>query len=305
MIITHTSPDWDAIGAVWLLKRYGGIADAPVAFVNTGNPDRALLDAAAAVVDTGREYDPKRRRFDHHQFEGAAANDDCATSLVYADVVNPTRMHFYLDPLVKLIFEGDTGKPGANLSRTVGIHALLSHYKNGPQRPTDEAILEYGMGLLDALATHLHGRAMARQSLDTHTVYQSKDGLVRGLYGAPQGATFAAFDEGARLVVFASEGPETNACGVMRGGEGQEPDCGALVRDILARYPQVAVGGYAGGTQAEMDAVGEAMRAELARWFLHPAGFFAGRGTQKAPDPTPLTASVAIIAGALDFAWHR
>ena len=31
VIITHTSPDWDAICAVWLLQRYGSLAGAQVA----------------------------------------------------------------------------------------------------------------------------------------------------------------------------------------------------------------------------------------------------------------------------------
>lgn len=50
MIVTHTSPDWDAIGSVWLLQRYGGLGAQPVAFVNTGAPDVALLAEAVALV---------------------------------------------------------------------------------------------------------------------------------------------------------------------------------------------------------------------------------------------------------------
>ena len=53
MIVTHTNPDMDAITGVWLLKRFGGLEDEPVKFVNTGNPDVEMLDKAVAVVDTG------------------------------------------------------------------------------------------------------------------------------------------------------------------------------------------------------------------------------------------------------------
>ena len=38
-LVTHTSPDWDAIGYLWLMRRWGGAERAEIRFVNTGNPD--------------------------------------------------------------------------------------------------------------------------------------------------------------------------------------------------------------------------------------------------------------------------
>lgn len=287
-IVTHTSPDWDAITACWLLQRFGGMAEATVVFVNTGNPDPAVLAAATAVVDTGREYDPARWRFDHHQFPGSQANDDCAALLVYSDVVNPQRVYGYLDPLVMLVFAGDTGRAnyGADWSRQIGIHALLSAQKM--KRLSDMELLHYGYAILDDLAAHLRAKAEARLSLEAHTVYRSEDGLVRGLRGAPQGATFEAFEDGARLVLFTSTTPNTVSVGVMRGGENQEPHCGDLVVAVLAN-----------------PVTPPAVRDELARWFCHTAGFFSGRGTAKAPDPTPLTADFVTLCRVLDTAWRR
>jgi hypothetical protein len=294
MIVTHTSPDWDAIGACWLLVSYGGMSDHEIAYVNTGAPDSATLAAADAVVDTGREYDPARKRFDHHQFPGQSANDDSATLLVWADVVNPQRVYGYLEPLAMLIFQGDTGKAEANPSRALGIHALLSARK--ARREPDAALMAWGFGVLDDLAAHLKARHEARTTLDLFTVYRSPDGLVRALVSAPQGATFAAFEDGARLVVFSSESEGTVACGVMRGGESQEPNAGALVQGLLND----------GEAEASWAPRWDSPEyAEMARWFCHPAGFFAGRGTAKAPDPTPLTASVAEIARLFDGAWKR
>jgi hypothetical protein len=296
MIVTHTSPDWDAIGAVWFLKRYGGLAEDEVVFVNTGNPDPEALEQATAVVDTGREYDPARLRFDHHQFPGRQANDDSAALMVYADVVNPQGMP-WLEDIALLIFAGDTGKPdfGADWSRHIGIHALLSALK--ARRDLDDAaLLNTGMWMLDLLAEHLKARYEARATLDRFTVYRSTDGLVRGLRGAPQGATFAAYEDGARLVVFTSESEETVAVGVMRGGESQEPDAGALVRGLLQD------GECEAPWAPHWDS---AEYREMVRWFLHPAGFFAGRGTAKAPDATPLTADFIAICRFIDTAWKR
>jgi len=83
MIVTHMSPDLDAIGYVWLMRRFGSAGDMPVAFVNTGSPDPAVLASAWSVGDTGRVYDPDTRRFDHHQFPGRASNETCATRQAY------------------------------------------------------------------------------------------------------------------------------------------------------------------------------------------------------------------------------
>lgn len=295
-IVTHTAPDFDAIGACWLLQRYGGMADAAVVFVNTGNPDRAVLDTADAVVDTGREYDPARLRFDHHQFPGATANSMCAAREVYQHLDNNGAAIGYLYPLIKLIFDGDTGKSEANQSRQIGIHALLSAKK--ARRASNEELLAYGYELLDLLAERLKAQHEAQAELFTKIVYRSDDGLIVAIkYGSP-GSTFAAYEQGARLVLFQNSQPDipTNAIGIMRGGENQEPHCDGLVRAVQQEmeYHSEHIGGATG-----------AIYDELCSWYLHEAGFFAGRGTAKAPDPRPVTVELADIARLIDRAWDR
>src|SRR3972149_4062797 len=54
IIVSHVSPDWDAITSLWLLQRFGGFATAAIELVNTGKPDPEILAGAAVVVDTGR-----------------------------------------------------------------------------------------------------------------------------------------------------------------------------------------------------------------------------------------------------------
>ncbi|MDP3941077.1 MAG: hypothetical protein Q8Q49_02080 [bacterium] len=50
IIVTHTSPDWDAIGSVWILKRYlPGWHDAGVEFVPAGQ----RLEASTLTSDAG------------------------------------------------------------------------------------------------------------------------------------------------------------------------------------------------------------------------------------------------------------
>lgn len=70
LIVTHHAPDLDAVGAVWMLKRFEPkkYADAKIAFVDPGN--KISIDEASELgfdlhnvthVDTGMG------RFDHHQ----------------------------------------------------------------------------------------------------------------------------------------------------------------------------------------------------------------------------------------------
>lgn len=292
IIVTHTSPDWDAIGAVWLLMRFGGMEGAEVRFVNTGAPDAAVLAAADAVVDTGREYDPLRLRFDHHQFSGAAASETCAAFQVVQHLA-PNGELVHLAPLNALILHGDIGSRayGADWSRLVGIHALLSVRK--ARKAGDLALLSWGMDVLDDLAEHLKARYEAREMLESCTVYRSDDGLLVALREAPIHATFAAFEAGARLVLFQSASEATNTIGLQRAGEWQEPHCGGLVSSLLNDY------------DCGLDDISADMYGELATWYRHQAGFFAGRGTAKAPDPRPIAVDLADIARAIDAAWQR
>lgn len=294
MIVTHTNPDFDAICSVWLLKRFGGLENESVEFVNTGNPDAEKLEKAAAVVDTGRKLDSINRRFDHHHLPGQDANDTCAAMQVYQSLKNFIDIA-HLEPLVNLIFAGDTGRSEANASRELGLHAILSGYKawfseqNPDVRLSDEAILAYGFGLLDVLEVRLRKQAKARAELAEKTVYKSVDGLLWAIRHGSQGSTSAAYDEGARVVIFEGEpisvdGGTTYPIGIMRAGEWQEPHVGEL---------------------AERVAVSKPFADEIGKWFKHPAGFFAGRGTAKAPVFEPVEIDIAALAEAVDATWLR
>lgn len=292
MIVTHTSPDFDAIGYVWLMQRFGGGGEMPVAFVNTGSPDPDVLASAWSVGDTGRVFDPAARRFDHHQLPGIESNQTCATMQAYEWLLRQdvTPELLAIRPIVELIFCGDTGSPlaGAATSRTVGIHALLSAQK--AKRLGDAELLAYGCELLSDLAIVAIARARGAAQLAEHTTYRSDDGLVVALDGAPQGATYAAFDAGAKLVFFASEDRGSFARGVQRGNaEDGQPHVGELIDLVACSTPHLG------------------MIGELNQWFLHPAGFFAGRGTAKAPCAMPMRdgLTIALIAAEVDWMWRR
>lgn len=297
-IVSHTSPDWDSIGATCLLMRYGGDllpASTWPEFVNTGSPDPLVLEKAAAVVDTGRIYDPGTLRFDHHQ----VTNLPCATALVFGYLIERRLVPAYLEPIVSLIDDGDNGREGARQSAKIGLHAMLGAYKRLGK--SDRAVLEWGCEQLDLIAASLEYKDAARRKLESCLAWQSDDGLVVAVGGGDASVTSATHELlGARLAVFVNEealsdGGTTWAVGVQRlgGAEMTEPHVGNLVEQVLL------------DDWIAPEALVLPIREELGRWFRHPAGFFAGRGTRKAPNPTPPTVDAQTLAEALWAAWQR
>lgn len=303
-IVTHTQPDFDAIGGAWLLLRYWWPqASLNFRFVNTGNPDREVLAQADAVVDTGKAYDPDKMRFDHHQLPGGESNATCATRMVYEWLYlwceDKTKELDAIKPLVDLIFAGDTGRPEANESRMIGIHAALSgeiarlREKYGHDTATiDYGIMRYGLCLLDNIGGRLVRQAETRQNLSKVVTWKSEDNRLWAIQNGKTADTFAAFDEGTELVVFVAEPIETESgftypVGISRAME-SSTDTGALVNRAI------------GITLTDTP-----VNDELKSWYMHPAGFFSGRGTGKAPDMRKPVVSAEELAKVIESVWSR
>jgi hypothetical protein len=291
IIITHTSPDWDAIGSAWLVRRFI-LTDAEIICARRGEIEE-YKTTDAAIVDCGGEYDPARLRFDHHHLPGASANETCATLQVWEHIrsqqVGRLPCLQYHEPLVRLIWAGDTGRDdhGADTSREVGLHALLAGRKETGWK--DEALMEWGLQELDLLADRLQRQAEAAAELAEKCVWQSDDGKIVAIeHGEPRHSQ-AAFAAGATLVVFRSDIPVaadglTHAIGIQRRQDAEFPHIGELLG------------------ASEIDAATQADE-----WVRLQAGFFAGRGTPKGPrfDPVPEGLTVEAVARAIDTAWER
>ncbi len=80
-IVTHISPDLDAIASVWLIKRYmKGWEESSIAFVPAGktlNNEQPDSNPEVIHVDTGFG------QFDHHQTNA----DTCATKLIFTTLL--------------------------------------------------------------------------------------------------------------------------------------------------------------------------------------------------------------------------
>jgi hypothetical protein len=282
-IITHQSPDWDAIGAAWLVQRFL-LPDAQIICASREEIEECKA-TDAAIVDCGGEYEPERLCFDHHQLKGEAANQTCATQQVFEWVVR-TQPIAYLAPIIDLIWAGDTGRDtyGADTSREVGLHAMLAGRK--ALGWTDDALMEWGCQELDLLSDRLKRQQQAREELTEKCVWQSDDGKIVAIkHGEPRHSQ-AAFAAGATLVVFRSDIPTadgvTHAIGVQRNQANEFPHVGELL------------------AVSEIDA-----DTKTDGWVRLEAGFFTGRGTPKGPrlDPVPEGLTVEAVARAIDAAW--
>jgi hypothetical protein len=159
IIVTHHAPDLDAIGSVWLLKRFDTqkYGTAKVMFVNPGEQlseaNRAELGVTAdqvTHVDTGLG------EFDHHQPD-RGLQDISASSLVFDYICEhqPDKLdNQALQALVKFITEIDHFQEvywpePESLRYTMMINSLIKG-KESQDPHDDDSILHFGMECLDA-----------------------------------------------------------------------------------------------------------------------------------------------------------
>ena len=129
-IATHRSPDADALVATWMMQRFvlDGAAT-QVVFVPR-NYVPSTNDNFDAVLDVGREHDPKKLLFDHKPPAFAHRDLHCATSLVFDHAKSIGCSVEMLRDLVDVVHDGDAAtrrsKSAAyQASRTNGLHALI------------------------------------------------------------------------------------------------------------------------------------------------------------------------------------
>lgn len=289
MIVTHTSPDLDAIRSTWLLLRHRPELG-PVAFTSERDSGASVFNVyqTDAVCDTGSACDEQHLRFDHHQ----DPNLPSATMLVYMHLEAQGALIAHLRQLVELVDAGDFGRIEAKPSYSLGLHALLNAFKT--KCPDDhQGAWDFVASLLDLLADQLKQRQDARESLESRVRWKSADGLVWAIAEGGQGSGSAAAQQGARLVVWSDtyerDGRTAYNLGCMR-YNAQEPHVGDLVATVAA--------------SAWLDNVD--LYEELETWFRHKQGFMAGVGSPKA-DPRWAAPAVPVetIAQAISAAWER
>jgi hypothetical protein len=185
IIVTHTSPDWDAITSVWLLKKYlGGWQDAEVRFVPAGQrlngvPTETKYKGEDPIEKVGEDevihVDTGLLPLDHHQIQDV---DVSAASLVWEYVQEQlvhAGQHFTpehieaISRIVKIVVDTDHFKevywPDAAADRyefsLLGVLEGLKFVKPG----NDLYYLQFGIDALNALTAEFENRIWAEKEI--------------------------------------------------------------------------------------------------------------------------------------------
>jgi hypothetical protein len=171
VIVTHHAPDLDAIGAVWLLKKFYAqeYAAARVEFVDPGDRLSArrmdqlgLTDEDVIHVDTGLG------EFDHHQPERGHQHI-CATSLVYENLICQVHPERKTDKALQAISDivtdidhfGELFWPESSHNRyAFMVHEIL-HGLEQEQYHDDDSLLQFGMTCLSGVYRNLSTKLKA------------------------------------------------------------------------------------------------------------------------------------------------
>lgn len=159
LLVTHHAPDLDAVGAVWVFKRFcpDPYADAKVAFVNPGETiTRTAAEILGFSLSDVVHVDTGQGEFDHHQPD-RAQEAVCASSLVFSHLLdrephlaNDSALRTLIDYITEIDHFGEIHWPeSAHWRYSLMIHELLRGLEF--QNPyDDEALLQFGLQCLDA-----------------------------------------------------------------------------------------------------------------------------------------------------------
>lgn len=175
LLVTHFAPDLDAIGSLWMFKRFDEreYADAKLAFVNPGETFdlRAAADMGFSPEDI-THADTGLGTFDHHQPERGMKRI-CATSLVF-DYICDIHPEFGSDKALAYISEYITAIDHFEENAWDGpddfkFQFLLQNIIEGLRLVglhDDEAMCHFGFTCLDGVYAALKEQVGAQEAID-------------------------------------------------------------------------------------------------------------------------------------------
>ncbi len=261
-VVTHFSPDLDAIASVWLIKRLlPGWNEAQMKFVAAGSTyEKMLPDADPNIihVDTGFG------KFDHHQ----SNEDTSATKLVFEYLSSknyvPAKHIPALTRLVEVVNVIDHfgefyfPEPAADRYQFM-LYEIIEGMK--ASLPDDILLCERSFPLFDAVYQLLKNKVHAEGEIKKGFVFQSKLG---------------------KTIVMESKNEETMKLSLMLGYEvviRRDPDRG-FVR--IKTQPK---------KKFDLTVLSEKLKVadSKATWFLHASKHMLLNGSSKNPDSVPST----------------
>lgn len=186
IIVTHLSPDFDAIPAIWVLKKFdSSFADAKVEFVPAGTTlDNQPVSSDPNIIHVDTGGGP----FDHH----ADNSYTCAAKLVWEWLKKERGIEdVAVDRLMNLIVAFDHAKDlswpdAADDKYELMLPALIAGWKMtyGGQY---QKITELGLIAMDAAYAVMRSKVAAEKALEQGIEFQSPWGKAIGVEAANEG----------------------------------------------------------------------------------------------------------------------
>lgn len=266
-IVTHMSPDLDAISAVWLLKRFlKGWGTARLIFVPAG---KTLDDSAPdSDVDT-IHVDTGLGKFDHHQSNSFT----CAAALVlnylqghnaFKDIESAA-----LDRLVaivtdydhfRIIFYNDCDNDIYDFSIESAIEGLKSSL-------SDTELVEHGLSMLDGVYKSFFNKVLAEKELRKADIFSSSWGKSMAIITENKYTAELAQKKGYCLVV--TKSAKTGHVRIKT-----RPDVKKDLFDLFERLKKLD---------------------PKASWFYHASGHMILNGSLKNPSTIPTILNISQV----------
>jgi len=269
-IVTHYSPDFDGIPAIWILKKFHpDFADAKIVFLPAGetlDDKPAGSDPDVIHVDTGGGP------FDHHETKEYT----CAAKLVWEWIKKERKItDDVIERLMPMIIAYDHGKEvewkdALDDKYEFMMPALIDGWKilyPGQY----ERILEYGMKCMDAVYAIMKSKVEAEKILANGIIFETRWGKAVGVETDNEGVLQLGEKMGYSLV--AKKDPKRKSLRIY-GRSDRGVDLSQAYEKIKKLDPQ-------------------------ARWFLHASGCLLLNGSSKQPKMNPTKLSLKEVIDVL------
>ncbi len=272
VIVTHENPDMDAIGAVWLFRKFGDdkMQKAEVAFVKAGDTlSEQKRQELKAQMDDVVHVDTGLGQFDHHQPGNRERTS--ATKLVYEFLMAKNKNLDEDEALARVVdFINETDHfasvnwPEPTADRYLfGMEEMLAGLRSG-QRFGDLELISFGSVCYDGVYTAMRMRVAAEEDLKTNgESFETKWGKVFAIENQNDEVVKLAMKQGYQVVV-----RKDHDQGNVRIKAVPDKDI-----DLTSVHEKIK----------KVDTIGT--------WYLHPSGTMLLNGSLKRSDqkPTPLT----------------
>lgn len=301
IIITHASPDWDAIGSVWILKRFlPGWENAKVEFVPAGQRSPRIVrkekeadtqivvesdDTKIIHVDTGLTP------LDHHQIYDT---NICSTSRCWDYVVkenvslhattSDTRRDDKIAAMERIVayivdldhFQEVFWKDAGADMHEFSLYGILEGIK-ALHPDDDDFFVSWGMEILDAMLKRFESRIWAEKEIEKGKEFATKWGKAIALETINDSVIKLAQKMGYVLVIRRDPRKGYVRIKAVPYKEGVTPnvDLGLLHKQLEKMDPQ-------------------------ASWFLHVSGKMLLNGTPKNPKMIPTKLRIDQIISVLE-----